>query len=352
MTSRRIQRMAIGLGWLLICCAGCAHHDQPPPAAVEFPTPTAPAAGQSPADNGWPRTFENAGQTVVVYQPQVDDWTNNRTQLDFRAATAVTPAGAKQPVYGVIAGRASTSTELETRTVLLSNMVLDVRFPGQTEEKRRALQTTVEEALASQGVVAVSLDRILTGLKKEQMGAKTVEVSLAPPPMHYSDSAAILEIFTGEPKFAPVPNTQLEFAVNTNWTILHDRVGKQYYLLDEDSWLTTSDIKGGKWEPARALPAALYELPATENWNDVRTHLPGKPIEQVPKVIVSTEPAELIVTDGPPKLVPIAGTTLQYVNNPLTPLFHDTADNYYYYLVAGRWFRTRNLSSGWEAASA
>lgn len=348
---RQFQHPTIGLACLLLLGTGCAHHDESP--SFDQTSAFGQTSELAPIDNGWPRTYENGGQTVVVYQPQIDDWKNDQTQLDFRAATAVTPVGATQPVYGVIVGRADTTADPDSRTVYLTNFVFDVQFPGQPDQKKRQFQTAVQGAISQQSFMTVSLDRILAGLKAEQTRSKPVEVSLAPPPMYYSDSAAILVIFTGEPQFAQVDKTQLEFAVNTNWTILHDPIAKQYYLLDEESWLATSDIKSGKWEPVKTLPPAIYELPATENWDDVRKNLPGKPIKGIPKVIVSTEPAELIVTDGPVKLDPIAGTTLQYTNNPLTPLFYNTADQYYYYLVAGRWFRTRNLSGGgWEAASA
>jgi len=340
MSHRQFQTAAVVLASLLLFCVGCAHHKQPPASGALLTT-----------DTGWPRTYQNAGQTVVVYQPQVDDW-KNQTQLDFRAATAVTQVGATQPVYGVIAGRADTTTDPDSRTVYLTTFVIDIQFPGQTDQKTRQLQSIVQQVLPQESFLAVSLDRILAGLKAEKISSKPVEVSLAPPPIYFSETAAILVIFTGEPKFAPISKSQLEFAVNTNWTILHDMVDKQYYLLDEESWLTTSDLKSGKWEPAKTLPPPIYTLPATENWDDVRKNLPGKPFKDIPKVLVSTEPVELIVTDGPIKLEPVAGTTLQYVNNPLTPLFYNTADQYYYYLVAGRWFRTRNLAGGWEAASA
>src|SRR5438067_9949676 len=71
--------------------------------------PAHPALGQSaggttnapPTDTGWPRTHQKDGQTVVIYQPQVDEWKDQK-MIAFRAATAVTLKGAAEPVYGVI----------------------------------------------------------------------------------------------------------------------------------------------------------------------------------------------------------------------------------------------------------
>src|SRR5262245_23209699 len=61
----------------------------------------------TPTDPGWPRTFSKEGTTVVVHQPQVDEWKDHET-IHFRAALEVTPAGAKQASYGVAEAEATT----------------------------------------------------------------------------------------------------------------------------------------------------------------------------------------------------------------------------------------------------
>src|SRR5262249_19754495 len=70
-----------------------------------------------------------------------------------------------------------------------------------------------------------------------------------------------------------------------------------------------------------------------------------------PHVYATTEPSELILTNGPPTYTPIDGTSLMYVSNPQMPVFEDLNDSMYYYLVAGRWFRAPSLSGPWSAAS-
>lgn len=56
------------------------------------------AWGQDP---GWPRQYTDRGNTLVVYQPQVDDWINF-TELDWRMPVPLTPAGGKAVVgFGV-----------------------------------------------------------------------------------------------------------------------------------------------------------------------------------------------------------------------------------------------------------
>src|SRR4051794_13823377 len=83
-------------------------------------TPTSP-----PTDTGWPRTHQKDGQTVVIFQPQVDEWKDQKS-IAFRAATAVTPRGATEPVYGVIDAHADTLVDKSSRDVYLINLKADI----------------------------------------------------------------------------------------------------------------------------------------------------------------------------------------------------------------------------------
>ena len=65
----------------------------------------------------------------------------------------------------------------------------------------------------------------------------------------------------------------------------------------------------GPWTPAGKLPASFDKLPADENWKDVKATLPGQKVnaKDVPKVFVSLEPAELILLQGKPNYLTVAG---------------------------------------------
>ena len=112
-----------------------------------------------------------------------------------------------------------------------------------------------------------------------------------------------------------------------------------------------ADPVKGPWTAAGTLPAGLSNLPAGTNWDEVRKHVPGTPAASVPKVIASSVPAELIVTQGRPQGAALAGTSLEQVVNPEMPLFYDKTDATYYFLVAGRWFKSKELNGGWSEAS-
>jgi hypothetical protein len=65
---------------------------------------------------------------VLVYQPQVNTWTDN--QLEFRAALAIKPANAKSETFGVIFATARTQIDKVLRTVTFENLrISKIDFP-------------------------------------------------------------------------------------------------------------------------------------------------------------------------------------------------------------------------------
>jgi hypothetical protein len=309
------------------------------------------AAGQS-ADPGWPRVFKKDGKQLTVYQPQVDYWKDWK-QLHFRCAIAVkgvTP----QEKFGVAEVDAVTVVDKENRVVALVPTQRELRFPNTSASELTLLRWAVNELKPPGQAMTLSLDRALAYLDPATEPVQpAVAVNLDPPKIFSSTTPAILVMFMGEPQFKPVAanRTDLLFAININWDVLYDTASRQYYLLNGDGWLTAPDVLKGPWVSARTLPPALYSLPADENWVEARKHLPGKPAKVAPTVFVTTEPAEMILTDGQPSYMPVQGTRLLRVNNTDSVLFLHTGDGKFYFLVAGRWFRGASLTGPWAAAS-
>jgi hypothetical protein len=303
----------------------------------------------SAAPPGWPRVFSDNNVTVEVAQPQVDEW-KDYNLIRFRAAFTVTPRGTAQPQYGVVALQARTVVDNDARTVLLSGVEMALRFPNLPEAQAAALRERTAACLPDMNGTTVSLDQVLAYTGR-QVKPATVNVSLDPPPLYFSDSPAVLVVFIGPPQMKPVAGTQLMFAVNTNWMTFLDAGSGQYYLLNGSSWLTAPDLLKGPWTAAGKLPAEFAKLPADAAWEEARKNIPGQPAASVPRVFATTQPAELIVTDGSPVYTPVTGTRLMYVSNPVTPLFLDLAERQYYYLASGRWFRAEGISGPWSAAS-
>jgi hypothetical protein len=332
MKSTVCQNRTLGFGMLVAVIIGGASHAQ---------------------DLGWPRQYGDAQSQVILYQPQIRSWENHEV-MNLVAALEVKTAGQDKPVYGVLEAQAKTQTNVGARTVLLYNLQpTALRFPELPPDKAPGYTALVTSLLPSTKgkSTEVSLDRVTAYLEQSPAEQRLVEVSLDPPTIFYSAEPAILVLFMGKPNFKKVGDTGLLAGVNTNWDVFLDPAQSRFYLLDGDAWLTTADPKNGPWEPARNLPPGLSKLPADQNWEEIRKHIPGATIEKSPKVFISPNPAELIITDGEPNFSLIPGTKLMDVTNTESILFMHMAENQYYFQVAGRWFRAASLAGPWSTAS-
>ena len=315
-----------------------------------FPPPV--IAQTAPKDPGWPRVFEKDGKTLTIYQPQVDSW-DGYTNLHFHCAIAVDGVTTDQQ-YGMVEEDASTVTDQATRTVVITPVKRTVTFANRPDAEVIELRAAVDQLAPPNKANVISLDRIVAYLDPAaQPLQRTVDLNLNPPTIYYSSRPAVLVMFTGAPRFKPVTpgKPDLTFAINSNWDILYDAASQHYFLLDGDAWLTAPDPLKGPWTPVGALPTSFSSLPANANWAAAREHIPAKLNIHSPVVFVSTKPAELIVTQGQPSYNAIKGTALMRVSNSDSTVFKDTADNSFYLLVAGRWFRAAGINGPWTAAS-
>ncbi|MCA9417952.1 MAG: hypothetical protein KC917_16865, partial [Candidatus Omnitrophica bacterium] len=307
---------------------------------------------QLPPDQDWPRVHQLDDGQVVVYQPQVESWDKYKV-FTAKAAIQVIPTGKETGIFGAIQIDADTQVDYQTRMVLVENIqITGPTFPGSSEDEVDEANKIANELISKTHMMAISLDRLISAMQVSSHDHPTVKVNLDPPPIFYSSEPAILVIFIGDPKFETIKDNNLMFAANTNWDLFLDQSNSTYYLLNGDSWIQTKDMTKGPWEAAGNLPDSLSKLPDNDNWKDVKENLPGKPADKIPKVFISKQPSELIVTDGKPAYTPISGTQLLYVSNTKSDLFLDTQDKNHYFLTAGRWFRSQNLEGPWKAASS
>ena len=300
----------------------------------------APAAAQEAT---WPHTITGPQGSVTVFQPQAISWPDQRV-LTARAAVSVAAAGAAAPILGTIEVTGDTSVDPAARTVTVSGLkLISAKFPSLDPAQAEQLSAKIAAALPNLPPKLVALDTVLLSLKEAPPAPKNVALNNNPPVIFHSIAPASLVVFDGEPVMAPVGGTGLSYAVNTNWDVLH-AAGGAWYLLNNGAWMAAPDYKG-PYAPAPALPPAFKAIPADPNFADIRKNIPGRtlPPGQVPKVFVSTKPAEIIVTSGPPIFGAIAGTSLQYVKNANADLFLDTGSGRFYYLVSGRWFSAPGL---------
>jgi hypothetical protein len=322
------------------------------PAAAPAAAPKASATATAPSMASWPHTVPADGGTAVIYQPQVISWPERRT-LNTRMAMAITPDGAKTPVLGTMEVAFASAVDFATRSVTLTEPKLQsTQFPSADTAQAARFEAKIRAALAAMASKHVPLDMVLLSLRDLETAAASVPLNDTPPRIFTGSRPASLLVFDGSPVMAPVTGTTLSVAVNTNWNVFFDSASRSWYLLAGGGWLAAPD-SNGPWVPADKLPPAFTSLPADANFADVRRQIPGRTLaaKDAPTVYVSTTPAEIIITDGPPKFAAIPGTTLEYLANSPVAVFRDKGTKTIYYLVSGRWFSAPGFDGPWTFAT-
>jgi hypothetical protein len=304
-----------------------------------------PAPAQDP---GWPRQIVKPGGTLIIYQPQIDNWKDLST-ITWRQAFQLTPTGGKQ-VVGAVSFNGTTSVDTATHMVLfydinVSNTYFPSLSPASSAQMDQLFRTFVPP------YVNISLDRVVAYVPKPQ-DVKTVELNNAPPLIFVSCAPAILLGIDGQGVFADLPHTDLKSVVTTTWPLFQDKSNSQYYLLVNNIWLTAGELNG-PWPRTMNVPRDFKKLPNSGKFAEVLKAIPPPQIANpiIPGVFYATSPAEVILFDGQPTYTPISGTQLSFANNTDSPLFLYSPAQTYYYLAAGRWFSASSLDGPWSFAS-
>ena len=251
-------------------------------AAQPAATPAAPAKGAAGApsgasvDGGWPRGYETpSGGKIVVYQPQVASWDDQKHMVAY-AAVSYQPKGISKPTLGSLKLESDTAVSTEKRLVSFKQLqVTESNFPNLPKDEVREVVAEIVKTIPEKERV-IALDRVLASLDKSQIIPKNVEgVKADPPPIFYSAKPAVLVNLDGDPIWSPIANNDLKFAVNTNWDLFQHEPTQTFYLRNDAAWLKAAKVEG-PWTPAGKLPESFSKLPADDNWKDVKAALPGK----------------------------------------------------------------------------
>jgi len=302
---------------------------------------------------GWPRTFTNNGTAFTVYQPQATSLENG--VLSFRMAVSATPQGSTAPGFGTVRLTAITSSNPDGTTVALNEVaVVKSTFPSFPDQAMNYAQAVAAQAQVwGQSVSQQAIQANLAVTQAESKKPKTVAVQNPVPKIILSQSPAILVLVDGQPALRPVTGSTLLRVINTRALIALDQSSGTFYLRINGGWVQSSQITG-TWTPATNPPDSLAPLlqQATTAEN-MQLYNPQQGVTSAtPTVYVSTVPAELIVTQGPPNFQPVSGTQLLHAANTTSSLFMDMTKQTYYLVISGRWFSTQNLSGAWQFVPA
>lgn len=314
-------------------------------------------AQTKPTDNGWPRKFAIGTSSVAVYQPQIEEWTGNN--LSARAALAITENTSKQPLYGVLWFTARAEIDKVNRLVTLSDFkVKKINIP-MAPEKAAAFEVALQARAARQDEV-IALDRLLAdmAINYASTNSATYEVKNDPPHVFFSTKPAILVLIDGNPVLRPVENTRLARVINTRVLMLRDETAGKFYLRLMDGWLESQSVSG-PWsiagqtstdlQKALDLAIASRQIDLLDGSKTGTKSLAEAILKNtVPTIFVSTQPAELLQTQGDPQVAPIEGTELIYVINTENDIFVHTPSQEHYILLSGRWFKAQSMLGPWQ----
>src|SRR5262245_12564805 len=149
----------------------------------------------------WPKTAQVNGATYTLYQPQLESW--DGYNLDGHAAVSVRPAGAKSDTFGAIVFSAVTHVDKEARTVRFQDIrIQKANFPSAPDKADQYLKDI--QSLAANGPAAVPLDRLQAalGVLQAQQKGRAVPVTNQAPNIIFSQTAAVLVLIDGEPKWS------------------------------------------------------------------------------------------------------------------------------------------------------
>ncbi len=340
------------------------------------------AAAVATADHGWPREIETARGSLLIYQPQIDRFRGNI--IEGRAAVSFTATGTKEPIFGAFWFKALLETDFNTRTArLLSIQVPRVKAAGATEEKQKEIGAFLEQEIPKLEL-PISVDRLAAAMEetaKESRGAGDFKNN--PPKVIISYEPAVLLFYDGQPILRDIEGQKgvYQRAVNTPLPVVLDVKAKKFYLCGGEVWYVATEAVG-PWSVTTNVPEPLLAMKTEADKQQEKqkkqqqqkqqqgqqqqqpqaqqpqqqqkagAQAPGEKKEtatkvQPPKIIVATEPTELVVVFGQANWSPIEGTDLLYVSNSEGNIFKDINSQKTYVLLSGRWFEAPSLDGPW-----
>ena len=286
----------------------------------------------------WPREIETEQGIVTIYQPQPEKLTGNL--LQGRAAASLLGKDATEPTFGVFWFSARVDTDRDAGTAMVRDItVTRVRWPDSKEEEERKVAAFLTELMPQTGI-PISLEQLKASLLTADFERRSMEgLRHDPPKIVVVEELAVLLQYDGEPRGVPIPDSELEHIANAAFAVIHDKKSGTCYLSGGNFWYSAQNPKG-PWTPISQPPAEIAKLVPPDESSSPE-------LPKAPKIVVATEPTELIATEGPPAWKPIGKGELLYVGNTETPVIREVATGKIFLLISGRWYTALSLAGPW-----
>ncbi|MFA6294255.1 MAG: hypothetical protein WC637_20860, partial [Victivallales bacterium] len=299
-------------------------------------------------EDSWPRKIEFNHTKIVIYQPQPDSLEGNI--LKGRAAFSMTTETQKEPLFGAMWFESEVEIDRDDRTVeIITTKIPHLRIADVESEQGKKLIGKLQDELDGLDIT-MSFDRLLASINaSEQERKAAMDFNEEPPKIIVEDKPAVLITIAGDPELRELGDTELMKVINTPFFIVLDPKTRLYWLSGANTWFSTADIngdwKGGVKPPVNVLNTYMKDM---ESKGEKPQDIPPSEDKRIPKIIVATEPSELIVIDGEPLLKALPGNELLYVKNTEDDVFIELDTELYYVILGGRWYRSKELDGPWE----
>ena len=322
--------------------------------------PTAAPAPDAREDS-FPRVFTIGSDAITIYPPNFQSWSGH--VLTGTCALSIAKVGSQSQEFGTMAFTAKTEVNKLNRIVRVSDVqVTGVSLPTDPASQDRITSEITEESRGKS--LNIALDRLEAAVPS-MAAAPSVPVAPLlnnPPALSIVSSPTVLVPIQGQPTFATIPGTSLQRVLNTPMLLAKDAAGN-WWLKIADGWMTAGSL-AGPW----SVGTSTADLATAATWaksqpsinllapSSTDTAMQSSQSNQsqtvslatsTPAIVVSTAPAEILVTEGAPTWTAITTTGLSYISNTSANIFRLDATNACYVLVSGRWFTSSGLSGPW-----
>jgi hypothetical protein len=264
---------------------------------------------------GWPREIEKKGYLVTFYQPQLESFDQN--MLEGRMAVSIKKKDG-QPVFGATWFQTRVVTDYDTRMVTFEDLEFkDGKFPDIEEEDYKGLKDVVMKEIGKWDLT-ISMDRFLATLETIKSPEEEIDdngYDNTPPIIYYRKEPAILIMVDGGATLQPTEESSVMRVVNTPFFVVLETKKNKYYINGGDWWFESEKLEE-EWKQVKKPPKSVRKYYESQN-TQTSTELDSvaTAMDDPPEIIVSTEAAELILSDGEPEFKSVEGTELLYLSN-------------------------------------
>jgi hypothetical protein len=305
------------------------------------------AAGETSAA-AWPKSIDTPQGRCTVFQPQPAELDGDR--LRARAALAVAPEASTNVVFGIAELQARAVQDPDGQQTTIFEVVLrQASFAPANAPAMAGLADALQPELAkvTWTVPSEELRAGLDAVEREQTAARGI--NLAPPKILYRSQPAVLVLLDGPPQLRALTNSPMMRVVNTPYTMVYEPTSKRYWLQGSYDWFSAADWRG-EWTAVAQPPTEVAA--AVPQGTAANTPALGDRTSVPPRIVVATEPSELVITRGEPTYTPVAGSDLLYVSNSDQLLFFTLDTKEYYVGFSGRWYRSLALPGPWTTVAS